>query len=127
MKQFKKWDLFFIRFYREQHGDTLIEGIVSVALFAVVAVFVCTVLMLSLSVISRARGNTKGGMTAAGGVAQQTTMGTGSTSGASVSTVSGTMVFSDGTNSYTVSGSYVKGTASAGVDNSVTYYTFVPQ
>lgn len=106
-----------------QGGMTLVEAVVSVALFALLAVFLVSTMLLAGALIARAQGRTKNSMSAAAGVAQ------GATGSAAANTTSseGVMTFTDdGGTAYTVSGSYIGGSAGSGGSNDVDYYTFQP-
>lgn len=112
------------RLRRQTCGDTLVESVAGVALFALLAVFLVSAMLLAGTLIGRARGKTKNSMSAAAGIAQGTT---GSTAG-NVSSSAGTMTFTDSAGAtYTVSGAYLSGNAdSGGEGNDVEYYTFQP-
>lgn len=132
MKQvyFTKKMLLSIR--NNQHGISLIEVIVSLALLAIVAVFICNTLLVGVTILSRARNKTKNSMQTAGGVVDKSVDSSVSApSGTNVTSSSGsfTITFTNGNTTTTenVSGSYVTGTTSGsnGNDN-VTYKNFVP-
>lgn len=109
---------------KDPAGLSIVEVIVSLALFAIVAVFICDTLLFSISLIARAKDTTKSSFQTAANVIQKTIDSSTSSfsSDTTVNTSSGnlTITFNDGT-TMTVSGSYINGSTS-----SQPYTTFAP-
>ncbi|HEX3026623.1 MAG TPA: prepilin-type N-terminal cleavage/methylation domain-containing protein [Clostridia bacterium] len=119
---------------RNQRGSTLVEVLVSLALFAIVAIFILSTLLTGITIVSSAKSKSQNSMKTAGGLAQKTENQTVSDpQGTTVSSSSGnfTMTLTDSADgsqiTVTVPGSFLTGTTSGkNPGESVTYKSFSP-
>jgi prepilin-type N-terminal cleavage/methylation domain-containing protein len=110
--------------FKDPAGLTIIEVIVSIALFAIVAIFICDTLLFGINMINKAKATTKNSFQTAGAVIQKTVNSDTSSyaSGTTVGSSSGTLTinFTDGT-TVTIPGSYTNATTGG-----QTYNDFIP-
>jgi uncharacterized membrane protein len=104
----------FYKKIKDPAGLSMVEVIVSIALFAIVAIFICDTLLFGLNLINKAKATTKNSFQTAGAVIQKTVNSDTSSyaSGTTVGTSSGSFVFTFGSSTVTIPGNYVSGTTS---------------